>query len=62
MKKITYVNVEHDDKSWFGTKIDPKHPAPATLTVALEIIRHEFETAPGQVTRIEFTYKGDEGE
>ena len=60
MRKITNVSVEHDGQSWFGTSIDPKHPAPAALTVALEIIRHEIETAPGQVTRVEFTYEGDE--
>lgn len=52
-RTIVGVEVEHDGRSWFGTDV-------TGLDDALDVIRRECLTAPGRVTRIEFTYDDDE--
>jgi hypothetical protein len=59
MRKITNVNVEHDGQAWFGTDINVDDPTWA-LDQALIVIRNEALSSPGKVTRVEFTYEGDE--
>jgi hypothetical protein len=59
VKRITNVNVEHNGQSWFGTDISVDDPT-WSLDQALIVIRNEALSSPGQVTRVEFTYEGDE--
>jgi hypothetical protein len=62
MARITHVNVEHDGQSWFGTEIpswwagSDEHAAQGAVLIVLR----EINSAPGRVTRVEFTYEGDE--
>ena len=60
MDRIVGVNVEHNGQSWFGTEISGSLTAPHALQQALLVAYHEAMSSPGRVTRIEFTYEGDD--
>jgi hypothetical protein len=61
MEKIIAVSVEHNNQSSFGWEIDTTTPELA-LSLAMQRIRFEIETSPGKVTRVWFTYEGDESD
>jgi hypothetical protein len=58
MRKIIDVNVEHNGQSWFGTPIPRSLNDEEALAHALAVLKGEMLT--GHVTRVEFTYEGDE--